>query len=143
VIRGRSLRAGRRRGRTIYDRRGLPARRMPAHRAGRGFGQLLSWVRCNGICVITEAGKSAYVLVSPKRYDALPRGLDDTIAVAAVRARNPGRLFTLADKVFGAAPLADTWMKLGNESLAGKRPVDLLDTMQGRKEVRNLLRRIQ
>lgn len=58
MIRGRSLRVQRRRGRIIRDRRGLPARQMPAHRAGRAFGRLLYWDKCNDICVITEAGRS-------------------------------------------------------------------------------------
>ncbi|GAC1643252.1 MAG: hypothetical protein NVS9B11_12560 [Candidatus Dormibacteraceae bacterium] len=142
MSRGRARRVRRRRGRIIRDQRGLPARRMPAHRAGRGFAQLLYWAKRNGISVITEAGKPAYVLLSPERYDALVRGLGATMAVAAVRARNPGGLFTLADEVFGTGPLADTWMTQGNERLAGRRPVDLLDTTQGREEVRNILQRI-
>lgn len=143
MTRVRKQRQKRRRGGVIRDRKGLPARRMPAYLAGRGFGQLLYWVRRNGICVITDDGEPAYVLLSPERYDTLAGGMGAGIAVAAVRARDPGRLFTLADKVFGTEPLADTWMTLDNENLGGRRPVDLLGTRQGRKAVRNILRRIQ
>lgn len=116
---------------------------MSAQGAGRSFGLLLYWVRRNGVCVITEGAKPALVFVSPEHYDALAKGLGATIAVAAERARNPKGVFTLADKVFGTGALADWWMMLGNERLAGKRPVDMLGTQEEVKEVKNILRRIQ
>lgn len=101
------------------------------------------WVKCNGICVLTEAGKPAFVLVDPRRYAALSERVGAIVAVAAARARNPGGLFTLADEVFGTHVLADWWMAQENGSLAGMRPVEKLSTEQGLEEVLDVLRRIQ
>ncbi len=132
------LRKLRRRRLIVWDRRGLPARHVSVKRAGRHFGLLLYWVRQNGICVITEGGKPAAVIVSPDNTELIDL-IYATVGVAAARRRDPSGVFTFADKVFGTCDRADRWMASEIWSLGGRRPVDLLGTEEGVSEVLNLL----
>jgi hypothetical protein len=127
----------------ILDWRGLPARHVPVERAARHFGQLVYWVRRNGICVITENGKPAYVLLSPHHYLVRTGLVFAAASVAAVRRRNPGGVFTLADQVFGSRARANLWMVQKNWSLGDQRPLDKLATPDGVAEVQTLLHRIE
>ncbi|MDB5973337.1 MAG: hypothetical protein JWR07_97 [Nevskia sp.] len=65
------------------------------------------------------------------------------VAVAAARRHNPGGVFTVADKVFGAPARSDWCMAQEIRSLAGKRPVDLLGSDEGVEQVLNILYRIE
>lgn len=132
-----------RRLRTIRDRRGLPAKRIPAARAARHFGQIMYWVKCNGTCVITEGGRPAAVLINPDHDPELTALIYARVAVAVARRRNPGGTFTLADEVFGSRACADWWMGRRTWDLAGDAPVHRLSTDHGVAEVLALLHRIQ
>ncbi len=139
----RRVRKLRRRRRVIWDRRGLPARRLSAERGGRGFGQALYWAARNGICVITRAGKLAAVLLGPAGDPKPPKGIKNITPITAARRRDPDGIFILADQIFGSRHDTDKWMVLWIWGRAGIRPVDKLGTPEGVEEIRGFLHALQ
>ena len=51
-------------------------------------------------------------------------------------------LLALAEETFGSRDKAATWLRRPTRPLAGKRPLDLLDTDAGARQVEELLGRI-
>ncbi|WP_051341314.1 antitoxin Xre/MbcA/ParS toxin-binding domain-containing protein [Azospirillum halopraeferens] len=52
------------------------------------------------------------------------------------------RIMALAQDTFGAAPKAGAWLHRPTAALGGKRPLDLLDTDEGARDVETRLGRI-
>lgn len=52
------------------------------------------------------------------------------------------RTIALAEEVFGQEKKADIWLRRPTTALGGERPLDLLDTEEGAREVETLLTRI-
>lgn len=52
------------------------------------------------------------------------------------------RLLALAEETFGSRDKAATWMRRPTRPLAGERPLDLMDTDAGARQVEELLGRI-
>ena len=52
------------------------------------------------------------------------------------------RLLAAAEETFGSQEKAATWLRRSTAALAGERPLDLLDTDEGAREVETLLGRI-
>ena len=137
------LRKLRRRRPIIWDHRGLPVKHVSASHAGRHFDLILYWAKRNGLCVITEAEKPTFVVLSLDRNPGLLERIDAITAVAMARRRNPGGIFTLADELFGARVESDRWMATKIWNSAGRRPVDMLATGDGVEKVRNLLDKVR
>lgn len=52
------------------------------------------------------------------------------------------RVIAAAEETFGSREKAGTWLRRPTTALAGERPIDLLDTSEGSREVETLLGRI-
>jgi putative toxin-antitoxin system antitoxin component (TIGR02293 family) len=52
------------------------------------------------------------------------------------------RILALAEETFANRDKAHLWLRCSTQALAGERPLDLLDTAQGCREVETLLGRI-
>lgn len=138
----RTKRGLRRRGWTIRDHRGLPAKQLDVQHAVRRFHLLQHWAKKNGISIITEAGRPVLVLFGGKANPGLLDRVETIKATEAARRRNPHGVFALADEVFGSRWRADQWMRERIVGLDYRRPVDLLVTAEGVEEVLALLNRI-
>lgn len=125
----------------IKDRRGLPARRVPLRLAARRFGWVLYCLRRSGIVVITSTGRPSVVVVDIAHF-VLPPLIRFAIDLGRARRRNPEGVFALADEVFGTAARANAWMVEKVPSLGHRRPLDLLGSAAGTREVIDTLRRI-
>jgi putative toxin-antitoxin system antitoxin component (TIGR02293 family) len=85
-----------------------------------------------------------YRLVIPRRtlehrqgkHDRLTPNQSDRIARLA-------RLTALAEETFGSVAKAQTWLRRPTRPLAGKPPIELLDSDAGTKAVEDLLGRIE
>ena len=53
------------------------------------------------------------------------------------------RVFNLAEQAFAGLVPAQEWLETALPALAGQRPIDLCDTFEGRRLVRDTLRRIE
>ena len=83
---------------------------------------MLHWAKRNSLCLITDGGKPACVLLSVEAYEELTGGIYVPLVVAAERKRNPNGIFTLADEILGDAKLTDRWIASRLWSFAGGQP---------------------
>lgn len=109
---------------------------------------------------LVRTGVNADVLVSASEYFAMPRaqfvkmlGMSSATAERKIknhqllgpaeseRLERLALIEDLAEKVFGAAPLAREWLTQKNAAL-GESPITLLDTETGAGEVRKVLNAI-
>jgi hypothetical protein len=125
----------------IKNNRGLPARRIPEHRAPKVFGLILYSLQRTGVCVITRGARPYAVLLRPD--DPRVSGVFAMADVAAARRRNPGGVFTVADRVFESPQNADRWMAQPVWSLGNVRPVNLLESEGGIRSVLYVLNCIE
>ena len=53
------------------------------------------------------------------------------------------RVFATAAAAFGGLERAQSWLDTGLPALGGDRPIDLCDTFEGRRLVREILRKVE
>ena len=81
-------------------------------------------------------------IVLPRKTLAHRRKLGTLTSEQSDRLMRVLRLLAAAEETFGNREKAATWLRRPTAALAGKRPLDLLDTNEGAREVETLLGRI-
>lgn len=81
-------------------------------------------------------------VVLPRKTLANRRKLGTLTAEQSDRLLRVARVLAIAEETFGDAKKAGTWLRRPTTPLAGERPLDLLDTDEGVREVETLLGRI-
>lgn len=81
-------------------------------------------------------------VVMPRRTLANRRKVGTLTSEQSDRLLRVARIIATADETFGTADKAGTWLRRPTQALAGERPLDLLDTDEGAREVETLLGRI-
>lgn len=81
-------------------------------------------------------------MVLPRKTLANRKKLGALTAEQSDRLLRVARVIAAAEDVFGNAEKADAWLRRATTALAGEKPLDLLDTEEGAREVETLLTRI-
>ncbi|HLN23934.1 MAG TPA: antitoxin Xre/MbcA/ParS toxin-binding domain-containing protein [Patescibacteria group bacterium] len=81
-------------------------------------------------------------VVLPRRTLANRRKVGTLTADQSDRLLRIARVLATADETFGTVDKASHWLRRPTQVLAGERPLDLLDTEEGAREVEALLGRI-
>jgi len=81
-------------------------------------------------------------VVLPRRTLANRRRVGTLTAEQSDRLLRAARVLAAADDTFGNPEKAAGWLRRPTQALAGERPLDLLDTDEGAREVEILLGRI-
>jgi putative toxin-antitoxin system antitoxin component (TIGR02293 family) len=81
-------------------------------------------------------------VVLPRKTLANRRKLGTLTPEQSDRLMRVARVLAAADETFGSREKAGTWLRRPTTALAGERPLDLLDTDEGAREVETLLGRI-
>lgn len=81
-------------------------------------------------------------IVLPRRTLANRRRLGRLTAEQSDRLLRVARAVAAAEGTFGDRAKADAWLRRPTSALGGERPLDLLDTDEGAREVETLLGRI-
>ncbi len=81
-------------------------------------------------------------IVLPRKTLAHRRKLGTLTPEQSDRLMRVLRLLAAAEETFGSQKKAATWLRRPTAALAGERPLDLLDTDEGAREVETLLGRI-
>jgi putative toxin-antitoxin system antitoxin component (TIGR02293 family) len=81
-------------------------------------------------------------VVLPRRTLANRRKVGTLTADQSDRLLRIARVLATADDTFGSVDKAGHWLRRPTQVLAGERPLDLLDTEEGAREVEALLGRI-
>jgi putative toxin-antitoxin system antitoxin component (TIGR02293 family) len=81
-------------------------------------------------------------VVLPRKTLANRKRLGALTAEQSDRLLRVARIIAAAEEVFGNADKADAWLRRATTALDGERPLDLLDTEEGAREVETLLTRI-
>jgi putative toxin-antitoxin system antitoxin component (TIGR02293 family) len=82
------------------------------------------------------------VVVLPRRTLANRRKAGVLTANQSDRLIRAARVLAGAEETFGSPEKAGLWLRRATSALAGERPLDLLDTEEGAREVETLLGRI-
>ncbi len=81
-------------------------------------------------------------VVLPRRTLANRRKIGTLTAEQSDRLIRAARLLANAEDTFGSTEKAGLWLRRPTNALGGERPLDLLDTEEGAREVETLLGRI-
>ncbi len=81
-------------------------------------------------------------VVLPRKTLANRRKIGALTAEQSDRLIRVARLLANAEETFGSSEKAGLWLRRPTQALGGERPLDLLDTEEGAREVENLLGRI-
>ena len=81
-------------------------------------------------------------VVLPRKTLANRRKLGTLTPEQSDRLIRVARLLAAAEQTFGSQTQAGTWLRRPTAALAGERPLDMLDTDEGAREVETLLGRI-
>ncbi|NYZ14517.1 DUF2384 domain-containing protein [Azospirillum sp. RWY-5-1] len=81
-------------------------------------------------------------VVLPRKTLANRRKVGSLTPEQSDRLMRVARVVALAEDTFGAQPKAAAWLRRPTTALGGERPLDLLDTDEGAREVETLLGRI-
>jgi putative toxin-antitoxin system antitoxin component (TIGR02293 family) len=81
-------------------------------------------------------------VVMPRRTLANRRKVGTLTAEQSDRLLRVAHVLAAVEDTFGSIEKAGTWLRRPTQALAGERPLDLLDTDEGAREVENLLGRI-
>jgi putative toxin-antitoxin system antitoxin component (TIGR02293 family) len=81
-------------------------------------------------------------IVLPRKTLANRRKLGTLTPEQSDRLVRVARVIAAAEETFGSREKAGTWLRRPTRALAGERPLDLLDTDEGAREVEILLGRI-
>ena len=81
-------------------------------------------------------------IVLPRKTLANRRKLGTLTPEQSDRLVRVARVLAAAEETFGDRAKASTWLRRPTSSLAGERPLDLLDTDEGARAVETLLGRI-
>lgn len=81
-------------------------------------------------------------VVLPRRTLANRRKIGTLTAEQSDRLIRAARLLANAEETFGSTKKAGLWLRRPTKALGGERPLDLLDTEEGAREVEVLLGRI-
>jgi len=81
-------------------------------------------------------------VVLPRKTLANRRKIGALTAEQSNRLIRAARLLAGAEETFGSPEKAGLWLRRPTQALAGERPLDLLDTEEGAREVEVLLGRI-
>lgn len=81
-------------------------------------------------------------VILPRKTLANRRRVGSLTPEQSDRLLRVARIVALAEDTFGTRPKADTWLRRPTAALADERPLDLLDTDEGAREVETLLGRI-
>ena len=81
-------------------------------------------------------------IVLPRKTLANRRKLGTLTPEQSDRLVRVARMLVAAEETFGSREKAGTWLRRPTTALAGERPLDLLDTDEGAREVETLLGRI-
>lgn len=92
----------------------------------------------NGRLTVAEMDK----IVLPRKTLANRRKAGTLTAEQSDRLLRVARVVAMAEETFGDQKKAAIWLRRPTEPLAGERPLDLLDTDEGAREVETLLGRI-
>jgi|GEM_PF-3139601 hypothetical protein len=101
---------------------------------------LTSNSRANSKLAISSKPKTAFIKSSAK--SSLP-SREEEILNSKLVSKNVAKLLELAKDVFGNKTKMQRWMRTANQALAGSRPVSLLNTPKGVKQVEEVLLRIE
>ncbi|WP_294532190.1 antitoxin Xre/MbcA/ParS toxin-binding domain-containing protein [uncultured Rhodoblastus sp.] len=98
------------------------------------------------VAFIVDSGRLSPVevdrVVLPRKTLANRRKVGTLTAEQSDRLLRVARIIAAADEVFGHAEKADAWLRRATSALSGEKPLDLLDTEEGAREVETLLTRI-
>ena len=81
-------------------------------------------------------------VVLPRKTLANRRKIGTLTADQSDRLIRAARLLADAEETFGSTEKAGLWLRRPTQALGGERPLDLLDTEEGAREVETLLGRI-
>ena len=81
-------------------------------------------------------------VVLPRKTLANRRKLGNLTPDQSDRLVRAARIIAMAEETFGERRKAATWLRRPTGALAGEKPLDLLDTDEGAREVESLLGRI-
>jgi putative toxin-antitoxin system antitoxin component (TIGR02293 family) len=81
-------------------------------------------------------------VVLPRKTLAHRRKLGTLTPEQSDRLLRVARLLAMAEETFGSQARAGIWLRRPTTALAGERPLDLLDTDEGARQVETLLGRI-
>jgi putative toxin-antitoxin system antitoxin component (TIGR02293 family) len=81
-------------------------------------------------------------VVMPRKTWSNRRRVGNLTAEQSDRLFRVARVIALAEETFANADKASTWLRRPTTALADERPIDLLDTEEGAREVEALLTRI-
>lgn len=81
-------------------------------------------------------------IVLPRKTLANRRKLGTLTPEQSDRLVRVARVLAVAEETFGSREKAGTWLRRPTTALAGERPLELLDTDEGAREVETLLGRI-
>jgi putative toxin-antitoxin system antitoxin component (TIGR02293 family) len=81
-------------------------------------------------------------VVLPRRTLANRRKVGTLTAEQSDRLVRVARVIAMAEDTFGSQEKAAAWLRRPTSAMAGERPLDLLDTDEGAREVATLLGRI-
>jgi putative toxin-antitoxin system antitoxin component (TIGR02293 family) len=91
-----------------------------------------------GRLTLTEVDR----VVLPRKTLANRRKIGSLTPEQSDRLLRVARVVATAEETFGNQQKAGTWLRRPTSALAGERPLDLLDTDEGAREVETLLGRI-
>ncbi len=81
-------------------------------------------------------------VVLPRKTLANRRKLGTLTPEQSDRLLRVARLLAMAEETFGSQARAGAWLRRPTTALAGERPLDILDTDEGARQVETLLGRI-
>ena len=86
--------------------------------------------------------KTKTTLIKTSAKSSLPSRVEEILNSKLV-SKNVAKLLEFAKDVFGNKTKMQRWMRTANQALAGSRPVSLLKTPKGVKQVEEVLLRIE